>query len=66
MKFSYTADRAGAYVALAYTVLTQSTVAERGKQFPAFLAHLRRLYPEVYVAAVSTGWAPERKDFHIR
>ena len=65
LNFPYTADRAGAYVAPASTVLAQSAVAEGDELFPALLAHLRRLYPEVYGPAVATGWAPERREFQI-
>ena len=59
MQFAYTADRAGAYVAPAFTVLAQSAVAEGGDLFPVLLAYLRRLYPEVYGPVVSMGKAPE-------
>ena len=48
LKFAYTTDRAGDYVAPASTVLTQSTVVEGDELFPALLAHLRRRYPEFY------------------
>ena len=61
LQFAYTTDRVGAYVAPASTLLAQSMVAEGGEIFPALLAHLRRLYPEVYGPAVSTGWAPDRR-----
>ena len=47
LKFAYTADRAGACVAPASTVLVPSTIAEGGDLFPALLVHLRRQYPEV-------------------
>ena len=62
MQFTYTADRAGAYVAPASTVLAQSAVAEGDELFPALLAHLRRRYPEVYGSAVGMCWAPERRE----
>ena len=57
--------RAGDYVAPASTVLAQSAVAERGELIMMFLVHLRRLYHEVYGPAVSTGQAPERREFQI-
>ena len=60
LQFTYTADRAGAYVAPASMVLSQSAVAEGDELFPALLAHLTRLYPEVYGPEVATGWMPER------
>ena len=47
------------------TVLAQSAVAEGGDLFPALLAHLRRLYPEVCGRALFTGWAPQRREVHI-
>ena len=62
LQFAYTADRAGAYVAPASTVLVRSAVAEGVELFPALLAHLGRLYPEVYGPALATGRAPERRD----
>ena len=52
MQFTYTADRAGAYVAPVSTVLAQSAVAERDELFTALLEHLRRQYPEVYGSLV--------------
>ena len=48
LQFAYTADRAGAYVAPASTVLVPSAVAEGEDLFGALLTHLRRRYPEVY------------------
>ena len=57
LQFTYTADRAGAYVAPVSTVLVQSAVAEGGNLFPELLSHLRRQYPEVYVFGVDTAWA---------
>ena len=57
LQFTYTADRAGAYVAPVSTVLVQSAVAEGGNLFPELLSHLRRQYPEVYVLGVDTAWA---------
>ena len=65
LQFAYTADRAGAYVAPASTLPAQSVVAEGDELFPALLAHLRRIYPEVYSTAVVTGWGPEPRDFQI-
>ena len=65
MKFAYNADRAGAYVAPVSTVLAQYEVAEGDDLFPVIMAHLRRLYTEVYVPEMATGWAPERRDFQI-
>ena len=62
LQFAYTANRAGAYVAPASTVLVQSAVAEGDKLFLALLAYLRRRYPEVYDLAVDTAWASERKE----
>ena len=47
MQFTYTADRVGADVAPASTVLAKSAIAEGDKLFPAFLEHLKILYPEV-------------------
>ena len=46
-------------------VLTQSAVAEGGELFPELLAHLRRLYPDVYGSAVGTSWVPECRDIQI-
>ena len=65
LQFTYTKDRAGAYVAPASTVLVQSAVAEGDELFPALLVHLRRIYLEVYGSAVGTSWAPERREIHI-
>ena len=65
MQFAYTADRAGAYVAPAFTVLAQSAVAEGGDLFLVLLAYLRRLYPEVYSPVVAMGRAPECRNFQI-
>ena len=65
LQFVYTMDRAGTFVAPASTVLAQSAVAEGGKLIPAFLAHLRRLYPKVCSPAVSMGWVPECRDFKL-
>ena len=65
LQFAYTADLTGAYVVPVYKVLAQSVVAEGGEPFPEILAHLKRLYPEVYGTEVSTGWAPERREFQI-
>ena len=45
LQFAYTADRAGAYVAPASTVLNPSAVAEGGNLFQAILSNLSRLYP---------------------
>ena len=58
-------DQVGAYVVPASTVLTHSAVAEGGELFPALLAHLRRLYPEVYGPEVATGQVSERREFQI-
>ena len=58
-------DQVVAYVVPASTVLTHSAVEEGGELFPALLAHLRRLYTEVYSTTMATGWAPERREFHI-
>ena len=65
LQSTYTADWAGAYVAPASTVLAHSAVAEGDKLFPALLAHLVRLYPEVYGPTVPTGTAPEQREFQI-
>ena len=65
LKFAYTADRAGAYVAPASTALAQSAVADGGELFLALLAHFRRRYPEVYGSAVGTCRAPERREIQI-
>ena len=61
LQFTYTADRAGAYVAPASTVLVPSAVAEGDDLFPALLAHLRRRYPEVYGLGGNTAQAHERR-----
>ena len=63
LQFAFTAERAGAYAVPESTFLIQSAVAERGKLFPEFLVHLRRLYTEVYVPMVSTGRAPGNRGF---
>ena len=65
LQFVYTADRVGAYVAPASTVLAQSVIAEGDKIFPGILSHLRRMYPEVYGPAVYLGWVPVRREFLI-
>ena len=62
LKFAYTVDRAGAYVAPESTVLAQSAVAEGDELFLAFMTHLGRRYPEVYGSAVVTCWAPESRE----
>ena len=62
LRFTYTKDRVGAYVAPASTVLVLSVVAEGDDLFPALLAHLWRRYPEVYGLGVETAWAHERRD----
>ena len=49
----------------ASTVLVQSAVAEGDELFLALLAHLRRLYPEVYGPAMATGRAPECRELQI-
>ena len=59
LQFAYTADRAGDYGAPASTVLAHFAVAEGGELFPALLAHLRRLYPKVYVYVVGTSRASD-------
>ena len=46
-------------------LLTQSAVVEGVELFLALLAHLRRLYPEVYGRAVATGRVPECREFQI-
>ena len=65
MQFAYTKDRAGAYVAHASTVISQSAVAEGGEIFLALLAHLRRRYPEVYGSTLGMCRSPERRDIQI-
>ena len=65
LQLAYTADRSGAYVAPASTVLAQSTVAEGDELFLLLLAHLRRRYPEVYGPAVAVSQAPECRDLQI-
>ena len=65
LKFEYTADYLGAYMAPASTLLAQSAVAEGGELFPALLAYPRRIYPEVYGPVVSMGREPERREFEI-
>ena len=47
LQFVYTADREGADVAPAPTVLVPYAVADGDELFAALLAHLRRRYPEV-------------------
>ena len=66
LQFAYTADRAGAYVEPASTVLVPSAVAEGEDLFGALLAHLRRRYPEVYGLGENTDREPERREIHIR
>ena len=66
LQFSCNSYQAGAYVVPASVVLSQSNIAEGGKLFPAILKRLRRLYPEVYGPAVSSVWAPSRREFHLR
>ena len=41
-------------------VLAQSAVAEGDELFLVLLAHLMRLYPEVYGSAMATGFRLER------
>ena len=65
LKFEYTADYLGAYMAPASTLLAQSAVAEGGELFPELLAYPRRIYPEVYGPVVFLGRAPQRKEAHI-
>ena len=65
LKFTYTAEQVGAYVAPASTVLAQYVVAEGDELFPALLAHLRICYPEVYGSAVGMCRASERRDIQI-
>ena len=62
LQFAYTADRVGAYVAPASTVLVPSAVAVGDDLFPAILAHLRRRFPEVYGLGGNTAQAHERRD----
>ena len=66
LQFAYTADRAGAYVAPASTVLVSLAIAEGEDLFGVLLAHLRRRYPEVYGLGDNTDWAPERREIQIR
>ena len=66
LQFTYTADRAGAYVAPASMVLVPSAVAEGDNLFSALLAHLRRRYPEVYGLGDNTARAPERRKLILR
>ena len=61
LQFTYTSDRAGAYVVPASTVLVQSALAEGGDLFPALLSHLRRQYPEVYSLGFDAARAHERR-----
>ena len=42
MKFAYTADRTGDYVAPASKVIIQSAVVYGDELFPAFYGHLRK------------------------
>ena len=65
LQFSCNSYQAGAYVVPASVVLSQSTIAEGEKLFPAILQHLRRLHPEVYRPAVSLVWLPARRDSHL-
>ena len=66
LQFAYTEDRAGAYVAPAYTVLVPSAVAEGEDLFGVLLTHLRRGYPEVYGLEDNTAQAPERREIQSR
>ena len=40
-------------------------VAEGDELFLTLLAHLKRLYPEVYGPVVATGWTPEHRELNI-
>ena len=60
-QFAYNADLTGAYVAPASTALTQYAVADRDELFLESLAHLRRIYPEVYGPAVAMGRALDHR-----
>ena len=62
LQFAYTADRAGAYVAPASTVLVQYAVSEGDDLLAALLAHLRRQYPEVYGLGLDTARAHECRE----
>ena len=53
-------------MALLSIFLVQSAVAKGEEILPVFLAHLRRLYPEVYGPAVSIGHAPKHREFPLR
>ena len=66
VQFVYTANRAGAYVAPASTVLAHSAVGEGDKLFPELIVNLRRQYTEVYGLAVDTDWSPEHRELLIR
>ena len=66
LQFAYTADKAGAYVAPASTVLVPPAVSEGEDVFAALLAHLRKRYPEVYGLGDTLAWAPERRETQIR
>ena len=52
-------------MASASTILTQFAVAEGDELLSVFMAHLRRLYSEVYGTTVYLGQAPERREFPI-
>ena len=65
MQSAYTADRSGAYTGPAFTVLAQSAVVEGDELFLELLAHLRRLYPEMYGSAVVMCWALDRREIQI-
>ena len=66
LQFPYTADREGAYVAPASTVLVPSVVVEGDDLFATLLTHLRRRYPEVYGLGVDTARAHERRDTPLK
>ena len=66
LQFAYTADRVGAYVAPASTVLVQSAIAEGDNLFPVLLSHLRRQYPEVYGLVMDTDRVHERREIILR
>ena len=65
LQFAYDVDQVGDYVAPASTLISHSAVAEVDELYPTLLVHLRRIYTELYSPEVSTGWAPEHREFQI-
>ena len=53
IQFAYTADRTGAYVAPASTVLVPSAVSEGDPLFPAICRHLMRRFSGAYAMTLT-------------